>query len=61
MAKGSGALVKAPVAQELGIKVLEFVRENDLTKWVELARSGNISGFTALPMARYNATWLCDQ
>ncbi|MEM4844476.1 MAG: extracellular solute-binding protein [Ignisphaera sp.] len=56
-----GVLVKAPAAQELGIKVLEFVRENDLTKWVELARSGNISGFTALPMARYNATWLCDQ
>lgn len=56
-----GVIVRPPVASRIGIIKLEFLRENDITKWIDIIKRGDIeiSGFSGLTMSLANATMIC--
>jgi len=58
---GGSVFVKPPAAEQYGITELELIPVSNISKWVEMKESSEISGFWALQISIVNATWLCDQ
>ncbi|MEM0027394.1 MAG: extracellular solute-binding protein [Ignisphaera sp.] len=57
---GGAMIVKPPAAQTLGITKMEFTSSKlNISKWAELAMSGEVSGFMTEGISYENATKLC--